>query len=52
LQVHLCYACYAEGLGRAKLNSNVIERKLGLATLRNWNTITALLELAQSQADA
>jgi uncharacterized protein (DUF1697 family) len=40
------YVYYANGLGRAKLNSNVIERKLGLATLRNWNTVTALVELA------
>jgi len=39
------YAFYAEGLGRAKLSSNVIERKLGLATLRNWNTVTAILAL-------
>jgi uncharacterized protein (DUF1697 family) len=39
------YAYYADGLGRAKLTSAVIERKLGLATLRNWNTVTALLEL-------
>jgi len=42
------YACYTNGLGRAKLTSNVIERKLGIATLRNWNTVNALLELAQS----
>jgi uncharacterized protein (DUF1697 family) len=41
------YAYYTTGLGRAKLTSNVIERKLGLATLRNWNTVTALLEMAQ-----
>lgn len=40
------YAYYAHGPGRAKLTSAVIERKLGLATLRNWNTINALLELA------
>ena len=41
------YAYYEDGLGRAKLSSAVIERKLGLATLRNWNTITALLDMAQ-----
>ncbi|HXR46498.1 MAG TPA: DUF1697 domain-containing protein [Candidatus Limnocylindrales bacterium] len=41
------YAYYTTGLGRAKLTSNVIERKLGRATLRNWNTVTALLEMAQ-----
>ena len=40
------YAFYADGLGRARLSSTVIERKLGLATLRNWNTVTALLEIA------
>ena len=39
------YAYYANGLGRAKLTSSVIERKLGLATLRNWNTVTALLAM-------
>lgn len=37
------YIRYANGLGRAKLTSAVIERKLGLVTLRNWNTVTALL---------
>lgn len=42
------YAYYATGLGKAKLTSTVIERKLGLATLRNWNTVTALLELASA----
>jgi uncharacterized protein (DUF1697 family) len=40
------YVYYAAGLGRAKLTGTVIERKLGLATLRNWNTVTALLKLA------
>ena len=40
------YAYYSTGLGLAKLTSNVIERKLGLATLRNWNTVTALLKMA------
>jgi uncharacterized protein (DUF1697 family) len=40
------YAYYANGLGRAKLSSTVIERKLGAATLRNWNTVTALIALA------
>ena len=39
------YIHYASGLGRAKLAGNVIERKLGLATMRNWNTVTALLEM-------
>lgn len=40
------YVYYVAGLGRAKLNGNVIERKLGLATMRNWNTVTALVNLA------
>lgn len=39
------YAYYADGPGRAKLTRAIIERRLGLATLRNWNTVTALLEL-------
>lgn len=43
------YVYYAGGLGRAKLTSAVIERKLGLGTLRNWNTVTALLTLADVQ---
>jgi uncharacterized protein (DUF1697 family) len=43
------YAYYLNGLGRAKLSSNVIERKLGTATLRNWNTVTALMEMAQAR---
>jgi uncharacterized protein (DUF1697 family) len=42
------YAYYANGLGRAKLGSSVIERKLGMSTLRNWNTVTALLALARA----
>jgi uncharacterized protein (DUF1697 family) len=40
------YAYYAAGLGRAKLTGTIIERKLGLATMRNWNTVTALVQLA------
>jgi uncharacterized protein (DUF1697 family) len=40
------YAYYANGLGRAKLSHAVIERKLGLTTMRNWNTVTALREMA------
>ena len=42
------YALYAQGMGKAKLNSSVIERKLGLVTLRNWNTVNALRELVGS----
>ncbi len=40
------FAYYADGLGRAKLSSALIERKLGLVTFRNWNTVNALLALA------
>lgn len=40
------YVYYLDGLGRAKLSHTVIERKLGLTTMRNWNTVTALLEMA------
>ena len=46
------YAYYANGLGKAKLTSAVIERKLGTVTFRNWNTVTALLEIAQPQSNA
>ncbi len=42
----VAFAYYKMGLGRAKLSSNLIERKLGLATLRNWNSVNALLALA------
>jgi uncharacterized protein (DUF1697 family) len=42
------YVYYANGLGRAKLTSSVIERELGWVTLRNWNTVTALLGLTGS----
>ena len=42
------YTYHADGLGRAKLSHSVIERKLGLNTMRNWNTVTALLELARA----
>ena len=44
------YAYYANGLGKAKLTSAIIERKLGTVTFRNWNTVTALLEIAQPQS--
>jgi len=42
------YAYYSNGFSRAKLTSAVIERKLGMATLRNWNTVTTLLEMTKS----
>lgn len=40
------YAYYAVGLGKSKLTNAIIERKLGLATMRNWNTVTTLLEMS------
>ncbi|HUK83385.1 MAG TPA: DUF1697 domain-containing protein [Verrucomicrobiae bacterium] len=40
------YTYHADGLGRAKLSHAVIERKCGPTAMRNWNTVTALLELA------
>ena len=41
------YTYHADGLGRAKLSHAVIERKCGPTTMRNWNTVTALREMAQ-----
>lgn len=42
------YAYFPEGMGRSKLASSFTERKLGVAcTARNWNTVTALCELAE-----
>lgn len=40
------YAYYQSGLGKAKLTNAIIERKLGMATMRNWNTVTTLLEMS------
>ena len=33
------------GYGRTKLNNAFVERRLGVATTRNWNTVTKLCEL-------
>lgn len=33
------------GYGRTKLNNTFVERRLGVATTRNWNTVTKLSEL-------
>jgi uncharacterized protein (DUF1697 family) len=41
------YVYYANGMGRAKLTSTIIERKLGAATMRNWNTVMALLAMLE-----
>lgn len=41
------YVYYSGGLGKAKLTNAIIERKLGLATMRNWNTVNTLLEMSR-----
>lgn len=41
------YLHYADGLGKAKLTHAIIERRLGMSTMRNWNTVTTLLEMVQ-----
>jgi uncharacterized protein (DUF1697 family) len=41
------YVYYSTGLGKAKLTNAVIERKLGMATMRNWNTVNTLLEMSR-----
>jgi uncharacterized protein (DUF1697 family) len=43
------YLLYPNGLGRSKLTHDYLERRLGTtATIRNWNTVTKLLELARA----
>ena len=43
------YIFYPEGIGRSRLTSVFIERKLGpRGTARNWNTVTKLAEVAES----
>ena len=47
LKGKVLYAHYPNGAGRAKMNNNLIERKLKLrATTRNLNTTKKLLEMA------
>lgn len=41
------YTYYAVGLGKSKLTNAIIERKLGMATMRNWNTVNTLLEMSK-----
>lgn len=41
------YLYYDAGLGKAKLTHAIIERRLGMSTMRNWNTVTTLLEMAR-----
>lgn len=44
------YLFCPEGYGRAKLNNNFLEKKLGTpATTRNWKTITNIQEIINSQ---
>lgn len=43
------YAWHPEGVARSKLAALLADRRLGVtATARNWNTVTKLLELADS----
>ena len=40
------YIKYAVGAGKTRLDQKYIEKKLNLvATIRNWNTVTTLLEM-------
>jgi uncharacterized protein (DUF1697 family) len=42
------YLSYPKGSGRSKLNLEYLERTLRVrGTVRNWNTLTKLIELAQ-----
>ena len=41
------YAYYSVGLGKSKLTNSIIERKLGMATMRNWNTVNTLLDMSK-----
>ena len=44
------YLYCPNGYGRTKLKNDVFERKLkGVATTRNWKTVTKLLELSKSE---
>ena len=49
LRVHgsEAYVYYASGLGKAKLTNAIIDLKLGMATMRNWNTVNTLLEMSK-----
>ncbi len=47
------YLYYPDGLGRSKLNNVLLERKLKVSgTVRNWNTILKLLDLAGQLEEA
>jgi uncharacterized protein (DUF1697 family) len=41
------FVYYSEGLGKAKLSHALIERRLGMTTMRNWNTVNKLLEMSR-----
>jgi uncharacterized protein (DUF1697 family) len=48
---HELYAWHPDGVGRSKLAALLTEKRLGVvATARNWNTVTKLLELADEGA--
>jgi uncharacterized protein (DUF1697 family) len=45
------YLYCPDGYGKTKYSNNFFEKKLGLsATSRNWNTVKALLQLAENRA--
>ncbi|MGE0789699.1 MAG: DUF1697 domain-containing protein [Sandaracinaceae bacterium] len=47
---HAMYVAYAEGMGRAKLTSSVIESKLGVrVTFRNLRTVRKLLAMCEKR---
>jgi uncharacterized protein (DUF1697 family) len=46
------YIYFPNGAGRSKLPWSSLDEKLGTSgTARNWNTVTSMLEIAQSMAD-
>ena len=42
------YVYYGEGMGRSRLTNAVIEKRIGRATARNWNTVGKVLSLMTS----
>ena len=42
------YIYYPNGQGRSKLTHSLLEKRLGRGTGRNWNSVTKLLEIAES----
>ena len=43
------YIYYGEGMARSRLTNAVIEKRIGRATGRNWNTIRKTLSLCNSE---